>query len=78
MFSCNLGWDSFELDFVEIYAGTAKLSRGFVQEGFRVGPPIDISLGWDLNADVFAFLLKLSSAGKVAALLWLSPPCSTF
>ena len=46
---------AFQLDFLEVYAGTARLSQAFLVQGFRVGPPIDLKLGWDLDNELFGF-----------------------
>ena len=68
---------AFQLDFLEVYAGAARLSQAFLAQGFRVGPPIELKLGWDLDNELFGFLLRLCRAKKVG-LLWLGPPCKTF
>ena len=68
---------AFQLDFLEVYAGTARLSQAFLAQGFRVGPPIELQLGWDLDRELFVFILGLCRARKLG-LLWLGPPCKTF
>ena len=67
----------FRLDFVEVYAGAATLSRSMLAEGFTVGPPIELD-EWDMCTWlVFHLLVDLCRAGRIS-LLWLGPPCCTF
>ena len=76
---CNssLTWQ-FEVDFIEVYAGSAKLSKSMCALGFRVGPPIELKQGWDMASEsLFLLLLQLSKEGRIG-LLWLGPPCTTF
>ena len=63
---------------IELYAGSAGISRAMADVGFKVGPPIEIKSGWDMaNAEVFGLLVRLCAAGRVG-LLWLGPPCTTY
>ena len=39
------------VDVLEFFAGTAGISKAMKQQGFMVGPPIDIATGYDLNAE---------------------------
>ena len=67
----------FRLDFVEVYAGTAGLSRAMAAEGFVVGPPIEVKDGWDMvQPELLQLLLRLTLAGRISV-LWLGPPCTT-
>ena len=76
--SSSFSIQSFRLDFVELYSGSAKLSKTMVDQGFQVGPPIEFKEGWDLSSlDLFEFLVSLCKAGRIA-LLWAGPPRTTF
>ena len=55
---------AFQLDFLEVYAGAARLSQAFLALGFRVGPPIELQLGWDLDRELFVFMLELCRAKR--------------
>ena len=37
------------IDFVELYAGGARLAKAFAQKGFVVLPPIDLKSGFDVE-----------------------------
>ena len=39
------------VDVLEFFAGAAGISKAMKQQGFVVGPPIDIATGYDLNAE---------------------------
>ena len=63
--SATLYSEVFQLDFLELYAGTARLSRAMAREGCRVNPPIELKSGWDLDKELFALILHLSSKGRI-------------
>ena len=76
--SGSLVISSFRLDFVELYSGTAGMSRAMHQAGFLVGPPLERRDGWDLaNLELFELLLRLCRSGRISV-LWMGPPCTTF
>ena len=65
-------------DFLELYAGCCQLSRAWLNEEFRVMPPLDLRRGWDLrNQKLFWGLLGFIRCGKVK-FLWWAPPCDSF
>ena len=65
-------------DFLEVYAGCARMSKAFADKGLVVAPPIDLKQGWNLGKpSLFLLLLGLSLAGRIA-IVWLSPPATTF
>ena len=65
-------------DFIEIYSGSAILSREMIGKGLLVGPPIDIKSGWDMRkGNLFSLILGLALAGRIA-ILWLGPPATTY
>ena len=50
---------------------TASLSSAMAAEGFIVGPPIEVKEGWDMSSShLFALLIRLSLAGRVAV-MWM-------
>ena len=67
-----------EFDFLEIYAGTAGVSKAMLQAGFTVGPPIELKQGWDLSdSSLFELIFRLAWAGRIG-FIWLGPPCTTY
>ena len=65
-------------DFIEIYSGSAILSREMIGKGLLVGPPIDIKSGWNMRkGNLFSLILGLALAGRIA-ILWLGPPATTY
>ena len=65
-------------DFVELYVGSARMSQAMVQKGFIVGPPVDVSSGWNLcDKNLFGLLMGLRLSGSIA-ILWMGHPRSTF
>lgn len=68
----------YPVDFLEIYAGCANMSKAWVAEGFSVLPPMEIRDGWDLeDPKLFWGLMAFIRAGKVR-FLWWGPPCTSF
>lgn len=54
------------------------MSKAFADQGLVVAPPIDLKQGWNLGKpSLFLLLLGLSLAGRIA-IVWLSPPATTF
>ena len=68
---------TFRPVFWEVYAGSARMSRAMTAKGFCVGPPIELTQGWTLEALLFLLLLGLCLAGRIS-FLWLGPQCSSF
>lgn len=65
-------------DFIELYAGSTRMSDAFSLKGFVVGPPLDLTLGWDLtNKCLYYWLMFMCLAGRIKV-LWVSPPNSSF
>ena len=45
-------WQSISngsIDFLELFSGSARLSQAAALTGLRVGPPVDLRTGFDLN-----------------------------
>lgn len=65
-------------DFLEMYAGCARMSESWQKEGFRVMPPLELKEGWDLlDGSLFWGLLRLIQRKQIR-FLWFAPPCTTF
>ena len=65
-------------DFLEVYAGSARMTDSFALKGFVAGPPIDIKRGWDLtNKTLFFWLMFMCLAGRIKV-LWLGPHAPSF
>ena len=71
---------AYRFDFIEVYAGAAKISSYMVELGFSTGPPLDLSLSeeYDLRlSHVLAWLTYLVTERLVLAIM-LEPPCTTY
>ncbi len=71
---------AYTFDFLEIYAGSAKVSKFMLELGVSVGPPIDISFSPELDMScvyVMQWVSYLVCNGLVKALM-IEPPCTTF
>ena len=65
-------------DFLEMYAGCARMSESWKKEGFPVMPPLELKEGWDLlDGSLFWGLLRLIQRKQIR-FLWFAPPCTTF
>ena len=74
----DLGMLGFRLDFLELYAGSAGMSKAMLAAGFSVGPPIELQEGWNLaDESLFRLVLQMCAAGRVG-LVWVGPPCTTY
>ena len=71
---------AFQFVFIEIYAGSAKVTKEVAALGFSVGPPIELSRSEEYNlqnAQVIAWLTHLLMHRKLLAFMC-EPPCTTF
>eukprot|EP00434_Breviolum_minutum_P038829 symbB.v1.2.034454.t5/scaffold4448.1/size41344/4 len=71
---------AYRFDFVEVYAGAAKVTKHMVGLGFSACPPLDLSYSeeYDLRYNhVLAWLTYLVSERLVLAIM-LEPPCTTY
>ncbi len=71
---------AFSFDFLEVFAGSAKVTKFVSEMGVSVGPPIDISYSEEFDMSSFHLLRWLSylvAERKVKSIM-LEPPCTTF
>ena len=65
-------------DFIEVFSGSYGVSSAMHAAGLTVGPPLDISRGYDLvTVTLVLWLLFMCRSGRVRY-VWLGPPCTTF
>lgn len=78
---CTIGRPpAFHFDFIEVFAGAAKITAVLAGEGFVCGPPLDLT--WSTEYDltqihVISWLTDMVVKGRLLA-FFLSPPCTTF
>ena len=71
---------AYRFDFIEVYAGAAKITAAVVRLGFSAGPPIELSYSEEYNVKhihVLCWITYLVSERLVLAIV-LEPPCTTF
>ena len=71
---------AYTFDFLEVYAGSAKVSKFMVMLGVSIGPPLDISYSPELDMSqvhVMHWVSYLVCNGLVKAIM-VEPPCTTF
>ena len=71
---------AFRYDFLEVYAGSARVSLAMSDLGFTVGPPIDIAFCDELDlvqTRVVSWLSYLLTSGNLGSIL-VEPVCTTF
>ena len=71
---------AFQYDFIEVYAGSARVSQAAARLGMRVGPPVDISYSGELNMTltrVVAWLSYMLVSGNLGSIM-VEPVCATF
>ena len=71
---------AFHFDFIEIFSGASKISDALANDGFVVGPPIDLSHSPEYNMEwvhVASWLTFLVATGRVLGFMC-EPPCTTF
>ena len=70
----------FRFDFVEIFAGSARVTEAMENLGFSVSPPIDLSFSEELDLQapkVMEWLAHLICNRFIKAFV-IEPPCTTF
>ncbi|CAK9013493.1 Uncharacterized protein SCF082_LOCUS11952, partial [Durusdinium trenchii] len=63
---------AFQYDFIEVYAGSARVSQAAARLGMRVGPPVDISYSGELDMTltrVVAWLSYMLVSGNLGSIM---------
>ena len=71
---------AFRYDFIEVYAGSYRVSQAMSALGFVVGPPIDIAFSEELDlvlTRVVSWLSFLLTSGNLGSIM-VEPVCATF
>ena len=71
---------AFSFDFIEIFAGSSRISKSLQELGVVVGPPLGISFSeeYDLTKlHVLSWIYHLIESGRLCGIA-LEPPCTTF
>ena len=71
---------AYTFDFLEVYAGSAKVTKFMQELGVSTGPPIDISFSpeLDLTRDFVMHWVSHLICHKLIKALMCEPPCTTF
>ena len=71
---------AFYYDFIETFAGAAKITRFLAQMGFTVGPPLDLSVSpeYDMNSTFVSSWFSFMLSEKRLKSFFGGPPCTTF
>ena len=71
---------AFSFEFIEVFAGSAKVTKFLSEKGVICGPPLDLSLSpeYDLSeVHVISWLIHLVTSKRLKGYM-LEPPCTTF
>ena len=71
---------AFSFEFLEVFAGSSRISAALSKLGVVVGPPIDISFSEEFDLTklhVLSWIFYLLESGKLLAIA-VEPPCTTF
>ena len=71
---------AFSFEFIEVFAGSSKVTKALSALGVKCGPPLDISKSEEYNlaaVHVLAWLFHLVERGSLRAFM-LEPPCTSF
>ena len=71
---------AFRFSFIEIYAGSAKVTRFVSELGYSVGPPIDLSVSpeFDMQESHVASWISWLISERLILGFMIEPPCTTF
>lgn len=71
---------AFRFSFIEVFAGSAKVTRFVEMQGFSVGPPIDLSVSgeFDLRLQHVASWISWLIAEQLILGFMIEPPCTTY
>ena len=67
-----------QVDFIEIFSGSARLSAAAEKSGLKVGPPIDFRYGWDLRLSSHRVLLTQALELLKPKIIFWSPECRSW
>lgn len=71
---------AFKYDFIEVYAGSSRVTQAMDQLGYVVGPPIDIAFSDELDmrlTRVVSWISHLLVSGSLGSIM-VEPVCTTF
>ena len=71
---------AFSFEFIEVFAGSSRISAALSRLGVIVGPPLDISFSeeFDLSkVHVLSWIYHLIESGRLLGIA-IEPPCATF
>ena len=71
---------AFRFSFIEVFAGSAKVTRFVAELGYSVGPPVDLSVSaeFDLRAQHVAAWISWLISERLILGFMIEPPCTTF
>ena len=71
---------AYRFDFIEVYAGAAKITQAMVSLGVPTGPPIEISesMEYDLRMPHVLLWLSYLVSNRLVLSIVVEPPCTTF
>ena len=71
---------AYDFEFIEVYAGSAKITKYVSERGFRCGPPIELSASPELNMKFTRLIEWLTHLILHRGLsgFAVEPPCTTF
>ena len=71
---------AFKFQFLEVFAGAAKVSDSMMRLGFVVGPPVELSISEEYDArfpHVMSWIAFMLCEGRLLGIIT-EPPCTTF
>ena len=71
---------AYHFDFIEVFAGSSRISDALASSGLVIGPPVDLTHSPEYNMEwvhVISWLTFLVASGRVLAFMC-EPPCTTF
>lgn len=71
---------AYSFEFIEIYAGSSRITKSIAALGITVGPPLDISFSEEFDLSklhVLSWIYFLIESGRLLAVA-LEPPCTTY
>lgn len=71
---------AYHFDFIEVFAGSSRISDALASFGLVIGPPVDLTHSPEYNMEwvhLISWLTFLVASGRVLAFMC-EPPCTTF